>query len=209
MPFLPERCRHPPSSRWRLSPVRREKLPGTHSPRLFAVRLRLVMLLPARAPRVFPPLAPFMVELFAAALFLQAVAGSCHLPDALVTKSVLPTPAYVERSRTIRELSPQGGFEASKENRALPPLHLRRPPARFRAEGLSASPTFEPAYFQPGELNASDRIAGFFESEFPSRTTRRSLRRTGRASLLASSATGRAQMRVVNPLLVQRLVAAS
>jgi hypothetical protein len=84
MPFLPERCRHPPSSRRRLSPVRREKLPGTHGPRLFAVRLRLVMLLPARAPRVFPPLAPFMVELFAAALFLQAVAGSCHLPDVVV-----------------------------------------------------------------------------------------------------------------------------
>ena len=76
---------------------------------------------------MFPPLAPFMVELFAAALFLQAVAGSCHLPDALVTKSVLPTPAYVERPRTIRELSPQGGFEVSKK---IEPSHL------FTSDGL-------------------------------------------------------------------------
>lgn len=161
MPFLPERCRHPPSSRRRLSPVRREKLPGTHGPRLFAVRLRLVMLLPARAPRVFPPLAPFMVELFAAALFLQAVAGSCHLPDALITKSVLPTPAYVERPRTIRELSPQGGFEVSKK---IEPSHL------FAPDGLTTRPRvawsvcvahLRLASSLPASLNASDRIAVF------------------------------------------------
>lgn len=161
MPFLPERCRHPPSSRRRLSPVRREKLPGTHGPRLFAVRLRLVMLLPARAPRVFPPLAPFMVELFAAALFLQAVAGSCHLPDALVTKSVLPTPAYVERPRTIRELSPQGGFEVSIE-KSSPPTSSRqtasRAPSRRRSVCVAH---LRLASSRPASLNASDRIALF------------------------------------------------
>jgi hypothetical protein len=42
-----------------------------------------------------------------------------------------------------------------------------------------------------------------------SRITRRSLRRTGRTGLPVPSATGRARLRAVNPLLFQRLVAAS